>query len=279
MPPLSEASEPTDRLAPRAAARSVGVFDSGVGGLSVLRAIRNADPSLDLVYVADSRHAPYGDRDDTEITARTLAIGGWLAGLGVSAVTVACNTATAVAVAALRSAIALPVVAIEPAIKPAVRLTRRGVVGVLATAATVRSPRIARLCEAHAGSVRVLLQACPGLAEQVEAGDLDGPATRVLVERAVTPLREAGADALVLGCTHYPFLAPALHRAAGDDVVLVDPAQAVARELLRRLPPADGRPAAPGRLALFTTGDPAQVDPVVQRLWPGAPPVQALLHV
>lgn len=281
IPPPPAASRPA--VAAEPPRPTVGVFDSGVGGLSVLRAIRLAAPHLDLVYVADSAHAPYGDRDDAAIAARTLAIGRWLAALPVQAITVACNTATAVAVAALRDAVGVPVVAIEPAIKPAVRLTRSGVVGVLATAATVRSERLARLCAAHAGDVRVLLQACPGLAEQVEAGDLDGPATQARVAQAVAPLLAAGADALVLGCTHYPFLHDALRRAAGDGVALVDPADAVARELLRRLGDAPGAvggaAGTAGRLRLLTTGDPAAVGAVVARLWPSAPAVEALRGV
>jgi glutamate racemase len=258
-------------------ANALGVFDSGVGGLSVLRAIREALPAEHLVYVADSGHAPYGDKSENYITARTLAIGRWLAAQGVKGITVACNTATVVAVQALRAQVQVPVVAIEPAIKPAVSLTRSGMVGVLATQQTVQSASVARLCAQHGGDTRILLQACPGWVEQVERAELDGPQTEALLQRDIAPLLAQGADTLVLGCTHYPFLREAIARIAGPEVTLIDPAQAVARELVRRLGPqvraADG-PA--GQVHFLTTGDVAQVRPVIARLWAADANVQPL---
>lgn len=271
MPDDTARRNPDETARPDGRRRPIGVFDSGVGGLSVLRAVRRAAPADDLVYVADTAHAPYGDQPPEAIVQRTLRIGRWLADTGAGALVVACNTATAIAVDALRRHVAVPVVAIEPAIKPAVALTRRGIVGVMATTATIRSERMARLCRDHAGGVRLVLQACPGLAERVEAGDLDGPATRALLAGQLAPIRAAGADVVVLGCTHYPFLAGAIRDELGDRVQLVDPAEAVARELLRRLgqtsPPAGGDPPS-GRLRLLTTGDPDAVGAVVARLWP-----------
>lgn len=255
----------------------VGIFDSGIGGLSVMRAIRARMPGADLVYVADSGFAPYGDRTPAQIVERTLRIGRWLEDAGARALTVACNTATAVAVGDLRAVSSVPVVAIEPAIKPAVAATRSGVVGVLATTRTVRSARVAALCEAFGGSARILLQACPGLVERVELADLDGAQTRALLRRYVEPLREAGVDTLVLGCTHYPFLVPALRELFGDDLVLVDPADAVARELARRIGvevPA-GAPGGPqGDLRFLTSGDPDKVGSAIRRLWPDPVPVE-----
>jgi glutamate racemase len=213
----------------------IGVFDSGVGGLSVLRALRRALPGEDLLYAADSGHAPYGDRDAGFVTGRAQALCDYLQDAGAKAIVVACNTASVVAAGALRARSALPIVAMEPAIKPAVRRTRSGVVGVLATTGTVASGNVERLCREHAGGVRVLLQACPGWVECVERGELDGAATRALLRREVEPLLAAGADTLVLGCTHYAFLAPALQQIAGPAVELVDAAEAVARETVRRL--------------------------------------------
>ena len=214
---------------------SIGVFDSGVGGLSVLREIRREVPDQRVVYVADSGFAPYGDRDADFIEERSTAIVRFLMAQGVKAIVVACNTATGVAVERLRTTCAFPVVAIEPALKPAVAATRSGVVGVLATNATLASSRFANLLGRHGRNVRVIVRPCPGLAEQVEAGDLRGLVTRALVERYVYPLVEAGADSLVIGCTHYTFLAPLIREVAGATVAIYDPAPAVARELHRRL--------------------------------------------
>ena len=255
----------------------IGIFDSGIGGLSVMRAVRALLPQADLVYVADSAHAPYGERTPEFIAERTLRIGAWLERLGAQALTLACNTATAVAVRELRASTPLPVVAIEPAIKPAVAATRSGVVGVLATTRTVRSASVERLCREYGGSARILLQACPGLAEQVERADLDGPKTLALLRQYLEPLLEQGADTLVLGCTHYPFLASTIRALTGDDVTLIDPAQPVARELARRL----GQTASPaaqaaGSVLFFTSGDPALVAPVIRRLWPEPAAVEAL---
>lgn len=213
----------------------IGVFDSGVGGLSVLRAIRDALPAVDLIYVADSGSAPWGDRPESFIAARSVALLDTLRAEGAEAVVVACNTATVVAVETLRACSPVPIVAIEPAIKPAVQATRSGVVGVLATRRTIESASVARLCARYGAQARILLQACPGLVERVEQGALEGTVTRALLAGFVAPLLDAGADTLVLGCTHYPFLSRLLREIAGPDVHIVDPAQAVARQLMRRL--------------------------------------------
>ena len=185
----------------------IGVFDSGVGGLSVLHDVRRELPHEHLLYVADSVHAPYGDRTQAFVEARSIAIVRFLVTQGAKAIVVACNTATSMAVDALRSEFSLPCVAMEPAVKPAVSITKSGVIGVLATTATLSSPRFARLVSHFGSDVDVVLQACPGLVEHVEKGELAHDATRALVEQYVRPLVARGADTLVLGCTHYPFLA------------------------------------------------------------------------
>ncbi len=213
----------------------IGVFDSGVGGLSVLREIRRQLPGEPLLYVADSGNAPYGERSPEFIVARATEIVRFLVASGARAVVIACNTATVVAVQALRDWCPVPIVAIEPAIKPAVALTGTGVIGVLATRRTLESASVARLCELHGQAARILLQACPGLVERVERGELDTPGTRELLRSFLRPLLDARADVLVLGCTHYPFLAPLIQELAGPAVSIVDPAAAVARELRRRL--------------------------------------------
>ena len=212
----------SDPDAARAAGPSpIGIFDSGVGGLSVLREIRRALPSEDLLYAADSAYAPYGDRDPDVIQARALAVVRWLESRGAKAVVVACNTATGVAVDLLRERVALPIVAIEPAVKPAAALTRTGTVGVMATTRTLASPRFARLVSAHAQGVRIVTQACPGLVQLVEAGELASDDARALVAQYVGPLLQQGADVIVLGCTHYPFLTPLIAEAAGAQVTIV----------------------------------------------------------
>jgi glutamate racemase len=256
---------------------SIGVFDSGVGGLSVLRAIRAALPFENLIYVADSGYAPYGDQTEAFITQRTLRVGQWLVDSGVKAITIACNTATVVAARSLREHTALPVVAIEPAIKPAVSQTRSGVVGVLATRPTVQSESVARLCALYGTQVRLVLQACPGWVELVEQANLDSAQTEALVRQYVAPLIDQGADTLVLGCTHYPFLRNTIQRVAGEGVTLIDPAEAVARELVRRL---DAHTLATGpqlgQTLFFTTGDVAQVQSTIVQLWGEGVTVEAL---
>ena len=257
---------------------AIGVFDSGVGGLSVLRAIHAALPHEHLVYVADSGHAPYGDQSQAHITQRTLTVGRWLAEQGVKGITIACNTATVVAAKTLREQTHLPVVAIEPAIKPAVALTRSGVVGVLATRQTVQSAAVARLVEQFGADKRILLQACPGLAEQVERADLHSGETEALLRQFIEPLLAQGADTLVLGCTHYPFLQDTIQRLVGAQVTLLDPAEAVARELARRLADAAclSAPAEQGTVQFFTSGDVAQAQAVMSHLWDAPLTVQPL---
>jgi glutamate racemase len=221
------------------------------------------------VYVADSRHAPYGERPEAFIEARVTAIVQYLIAQGAKAVVVACNTATGVAVEALRSRVRIPIVAIEPALKPAAAITRSGIVGVLATHRTLESGKFARLRARHAAEVTVMIQPCPGLAEQVERGDFGSAATRELVGTYVRPLIEKGADTLVLGCTHYPFLKPVIRDVAGDGVAIVDPGDAVARELKRQLEREgllNGYGEA-GRVSFVTSGEPDAVRPVIEALW------------
>lgn len=213
----------------------IGVFDSGVGGLSVLRAIRDELPGEDLLYVADSAHVPYGDKSTAFIQQRSLVIAEFLLTLGVKAIVIACNTATSAAAAALRERFSIPIVGMEPAVKPAVTHTRSGIVGVLATAATVNGDKFVNLLTRIGNGGEILVQPCPGFVEAVERGELNGNAAYDMVERAVAPLLRRGVDTLVLGCTHYPFLRALIEQVAGPAVTIVDPSPAVARELRRRL--------------------------------------------
>lgn len=256
--------------------RPVGVFDSGVGGLSVLRAIRRELPGEDLIYVADSAFAPYGDRPEAFIEARSIAVVDFLVGLDVKALVVACNTATGVAVHVLRARYRMPIVAMEPALKPAVAQTKTGVVGVLATTRTLASPKFLKLIEAHGRGARVLTKAAAGLAMQVERGEFDTSETRSLVRNYVQPLVDAGADTLVLGCTHYPFLRSIIAEVAGPDVALIDPAVPVAKELRRRLEGGGLRSGrgTRGQVRFFSSASAEQVGEVISQLW--AEPVRVM---
>jgi glutamate racemase len=247
----------------------IGVFDSGVGGLSVLRQIRRELPAENLIYVADSAHAPYGDKTQEFIEARSFAITRFLLDHGAKAIVVACNTATGAAVAALRSRFTLPIVAMEPAIKPAVAQTQTGVVGVLATRRTLSSHNFVKLFERYGSEAEILPQACPGLVEQVEAGDLAGAKTRSLLERYLAPLLAKSADTLVLGCTHYPFLRALIQEIAGPNVTIIDSSEAVARQLRHRLEAHDLRAdkEEPGSEHFWTSADPAISGPVIAQLW------------
>jgi glutamate racemase len=218
-------------------AAPVGVFDSGAGGLSVAGAIRAALPAQELIYFADTAYAPYGQRSDQEILARTQSCCSVLLEHGVAALVVACNTATANAIDELRAWAPVPVIGVEPGLKPAAAATRNGIVGVLATRATLGSRRYRDLLYRVGNqmpAVKFIEHAAVGWVERVEAGDLDSVHARTLVRQAVQPLLDAGADTLVLGCTHYPFLRAAIETVAGG-VHIIETGPAVARELQRRL--------------------------------------------
>ena len=281
------AREPGDTTANRPARIRIGVFDSGVGGVSVLSEVHKLLPSVDLVYVADSKYVPYGIRPPEFVRARSLAIADFLIEQHhASAIVVACNTATTHAVEHLRVRWrGIPIVGMEPGVKPATAATKTRVVGVLATGSTLDSPRFAALIERSADGVRVLTQPCPGLVDQVERGDLAGPATVDLLARYTAPLLDRGADTIVLGCTHYPFLRATLQQIVGASVTLIDTSAAVARQterVLRTLPqlalpqePGHGGDAT-GSVTFMTSGDRDQVREVLTRLWGAIPDVLAL---
>ncbi|MDO8988379.1 MAG: glutamate racemase [Sideroxyarcus sp.] len=248
----------------------IGVFDSGVGGLSVLQHIRQTLPHERLIYVADSGHVPYGDKSPAFIETRSLAIARFLIGQGADAIVIACNTATAAAAHTLRVKFnKIPIVAMEPAVKPAIAVTQSRVVGVLATVGTLESARFAALLEKYGGwKVKIETQGCPGLVEQVERGELHSARTRELIERYTAPLLRKGADTLILGCTHYPFLAPLIREVVGENIALIDTGAAVARHLMYRmkaeLPPrGDGE----GSEEFFTSGNAEDASRIMSMLW------------
>jgi len=220
----------------------VGIFDSGVGGLSVLRHIRAQLPHEHLMYFADSAFAPYGAKTEQVLAERVLAIGGFLVERGAKAIVVACNTATIAAIAVLRERYpSMPIVGVEPGLKPAAAASRSRTVGVLATEVTLSGKKFLLLRDqiSEATGARFLLQACHGLVDQIELGELDSSATTALLRTYVEPLLAEGADTLVLGCTHYPLVRASIERviAAATDtpVTLIDTGDAVARQLTRLL--------------------------------------------
>jgi glutamate racemase len=247
----------------------IGVFDSGVGGLSVWREIVRQLPAENTLYVADQAHIPYGQRALDEVRRFTGDITRFLLAQGAKIIVVACNTASGAALHTLRETFPdVPFVGMEPAVKPAVEHTRTGVVGVIATPATFEGDLFAGLVARFGNGVDLHTQACPGLVEAVESGALDTPETEALLRRYLTPLLDAGIDQLVLGCTHYPFLGPAIQRIAGPEVTLIDPAPAVARQVGRVL--AQRSLLAPagqqGRHQFFTSGDPVKFSEMARML-------------
>jgi glutamate racemase len=248
--------------------RPVGVFDSGIGGLSVLRECLRQHPSERFLYVADEAYAPYGPKPVELLQARAEAITRFLLDQDAKAVLVACNTASVSALAFLRARFPVPFVGIVPAVKPAAALTHTGSVGVLATQATTASPALAQLISSFANGSRVLTQDCPDLVTLVEAGRLEGADVERAVNEEVGPLLTEGIDVLVLGCTHLPFLSGAIEKVCGPGVHLLDPASAVARQLGRVLAErglANTGPTDPPRY--FTTGDPVVFEARLKQLF------------
>ena len=212
----------------------IGVFDSGLGGLSVLSAIAKALPSAELAYLADSAYLPYGNKSDSFIQSRVLNIGHFLVAQGCTLLVLACNTATAAAGNALRQALPhIPLVAIEPGIKPAAAASRSGHIAVLATESTARSERLAHLIRTHAQHVHVHIEACPGWATHIETLDLQNPKLINSLHKKIGPLLKQCVDQIVLGCTHYSFLSSTLEPMLDKQAVLVDVAAAVARQCQR----------------------------------------------
>lgn len=245
----------------------------------MLREIRACLPGEDLLYVADSGHVPYGNKTPEFIIGRSRALAGWLLGRGCKALVIACNTATAAAAGPLREEFpGVPIIGMEPAVKPAAAATRNGVVGVLATVGMLRSSRFAALLDRFAHDITVVMQPAPGLVEQVEKGELQTEATRGLVEIFTRPLLASGVDTIVLGCTHFPFLRPVIADVAGPEVALIDTGAAVARHLARRLAQEQReRPGtSPGAEEFFTTGPLEVARETIPRLWPGAQGVAPL---
>src|SRR5688572_32926216 len=214
----------------------IGIFDSGVGGISVLRAIREQMPEESVIYFGDQRHIPYGPRPMQQIEHFSEAITRFLLAQGAKIIVVACNTASAAALKHLREKFPdVQFVGMEPAVKPAAEHTQTGKVGVLATPATFQGALYASVVERFANGVELLQSTCPGLVQEIEQGNLDGEETRKILEDALLPMLEKNIDTVVLGCTHYPFVIPLIQKIVGANVRVIDPAPAVAKQTERLL--------------------------------------------
>ena len=236
----------------------IGVFDSGVGGLSVLHAICKELPNESVTYFGDQRHVPYGLRSLEEVREYSKAITKFLFDQGAKIIVVACNTASAAALHFLRQEFPnLSFVGMEPAVKPAAENTHTGIVGVLATPTTFQGALYASVVERFANNVILLENTCPGLVQQIERGALDDNETRAILVAALHPMVDRGIDTVVLGCTHYPFVIPLIQKIVGPEVRVIDPAPAVARQAARLLDSAGKRAAGPkpGTVRFFTSGD------------------------
>ncbi len=214
---------------------TIGVFDSGVGGLSILDEALQQLPHHNYIYFADSANAPYGDKPPQWIAERSLQICRYLVEQDCSAIVVACNTATAEAIATIRSTLDIPIIGVEPGIKPAAMQSQNGIVGVLATEATLNSDKFNALLATLPEHCQFIKQAGAGLVPLIEAGLIETPEMQALLRSHLKPIQDQGADTLVLGCTHYPFLKKMIRVVVGDSMTLIDTSDAVVRQLLRQM--------------------------------------------
>ena len=258
--------------------RPIGVFDSGVGGISVLKHIHTLLPHENLIYVADSLHAPYGNKTSDEITERCLEIADFLISKNVKALVVACNTATAAAIDVLRARYVCPIIGMEPALKPAALASKNGIIGVLATVGTLKSAQFAALLENYGRNVKVVTQACLGLVECIERGEIDTPETKALISQYCKPLLDEGADTIVLGCTHYPFVKPVIQTIVGDQISLIDTGAAVAKQLKNQLPKKESLTicAQKTEICIWTNSEAINASRVIEKLWAKPVNVQRL---
>lgn len=247
----------------------IGIFDSGVGGVSVAREIRQLLPLENIIYYADSAFCPYGDKDPAMIRQRELAIVDFLVSQGCKIIVVACNTASSTGLGDLRKIFSTPIVGMEPAVKPAVAASRNGKIGVLATCVTISGDRFSSLVKRFAENTTVITQPCPGLVELIEEGKLNEPETEDILKGFLQPVLEQEADTVVLGCTHYPFLRPLVQKLSGPEVAVIDSGLAVAKQVTKLLNELNlvKKAAEPGTETFYTSGEQALVERVIRTLW------------
>ncbi|NLV16434.1 MAG: glutamate racemase [Syntrophomonadaceae bacterium] len=249
--------------------RPVGLFDSGVGGISVMKELRKILPHEDLIYFADSANCPYGNNPPEFIRERARIISDFLLSQGIKLLVIACNTASVAALSQIRQALVIPVVGIEPAIKPATTLTRNGRVGVLATGVTLAGERFTSLVERFADGIEVYSQACPGLVEMIEAGQIESEDTKELLSAYLEKLLAQEVDTIVLGCTHYPFLRPEVENLAGEKVKVIDTGSAVSQQVARVLAANQLLTSTEdsGQEIFYTNGTSPEIERVIRQLW------------
>ena len=249
--------------------KAIGVMDSGVGGLSVLKHIHALLPHEDLIYFADSQHAPYGNKTSSYIQDRVATIAEFLLSHDAKSLVIACNTATAAAAKSLREHYDIPIIAMEPAVKPASIATKNGIIGVLATVGTLQSAQFAALLATYGKDLQVITQGCIGLVECIERGEINTDNTKTLLSQYCEPLLNAGADTIVLGCTHYPFVRDMIQQIVGDHVTIVDTGAAVAKHLQSTLQSrqlitsSQDEPS----ITVWTNNTAANTEQVIQQLW------------
>jgi glutamate racemase len=260
---------PTSTQMQNLSAQPIGVFDSGVGGISVLQHIHQLLPHEHLLYFADSKYAPYGNKTPQQIQSRCFEITDFLIAHGAKAIVVACNTATAAAIDVMRAKYALPIFGMEPAVKPAAEASKNGIIGVLATVGTLKSAQFAGLLESYGRNVEVVTQGCIGLVECIERGELNAEHTLNLLQQYCQPLLDEGADTVVLGCTHYPFVKAHIQRIVGDEVTLIDTGAAVAKHLQNRLAAMHmlAGNTQTGEIKFWTNSPAPEAKTVIEMLW------------
>jgi glutamate racemase len=259
----------TNIKAIKANANAIGVMDSGVGGLTVMQHIHRLLPHEHLNYVADSQYAPYGSLSPESITDRCFTIADFLIEQNVKALVVACNTATAASIQLMRAKYALPIIGMEPAVKPAALASKNGIIGVLATVGTLKSAQFAALLTNYGQDIQVHTQGCIGLVECIERGEIHAASTKALIAEYCAPLLEAGADTIVLGCTHYPFVRDVIQGVVGEGVTVIDTGEAVAKHLQATLEVQSLLTSTEEEadVLVWTNNTAADRDAVIQQLW------------
>jgi glutamate racemase len=259
----------TNIKAIKANANAIGVMDSGVGGLTVMQHIHRLLPHEHLNYVADSQYAPYGSLSPESITDRCFTIADFLIEQNVKALVVACNTATAASIQLMRAKYALPIIGMEPAVKPAALASKNGIIGVLATVGTLKSAQFAALLTNYGQDIQVHTQGCIGLVECIERGEIHAASTKALIAEYCAPLLEAGADTIVLGCTHYPFVRDVIQGVVGEGVTVIDTGEAVAKHLQATLEVQSLLTSTEeeAEVLVWTNNTAADRDAVIQQLW------------